>query len=302
MSGMNVSVVARSISRPVWEQLSKGSFAAQVQAVFKHACTLVTPRGEMVAVVLSQVGNGPLNIVIDGSPADLAVSPGIVAWRGEGRLQIGELDVLLEKASVWDPRPDWKRLRACQDGFVNCLPLLQTLALHYAPQGSFLALVSGCPDNPTCSAVDGCLNPCTAALTAAQRAAQVLQAGWKGDDVLLQSGASQLAGLGGGLTPAGDDFLSGVMLWAWLVHPSPDRFCHLLVEAAMPYTTSLSAAFLRAAARGECSAAWHTLLTAIAEGTDEGLAKAVQDVLSHGATSGADALAGFLWAGLHTAA
>ena len=115
---------------------------------------------------------------------------------------------------------------------------------------------------------------------------------------MLETGAAQLAGLGGGLTPAGDDFLTGVMLWAWLAHPSPRSQCRLLVKAAAPRTTTLSAAFLQAAARGECGVAWHVLLAALSEGGDAELATAVQDVLSHGATSGADALAGFLWTGM----
>jgi hypothetical protein len=107
--------------------------------------------------------------------------------------------------------------------------------------------------------------------------------------------AAQLAGLGSGLTPAGDDFLMGVMLRAWLTHPEPEPFCQQIVEIAVPRTTTLSAALLRAASRGECSAAWHTLLTALESGAQPQLEKAVQAILSHGHTSGADILAGFLW-------
>ena len=57
-----------------------------------------------------------------------------------------------------------------------------------------------------------------------------------------------LAGLGDGLTPAGDDWLVGMMLWAWLAHAAPRRFCQVLSDAAVPRTTTLSAAFLQAAA------------------------------------------------------
>jgi hypothetical protein len=100
------------------------------------------------------------------------------------------------------------------------------------------------------------------------------------------------------LTPAGDDFLAGAMLWGWLAHPTPDFLCRLVIEAAVPRITTLSAAFLRAAARGECSAAWHALLAALSRGSDEEVARAARDVLALGATSGADTLAGFLWAGM----
>jgi len=84
------------------------------------------------------------------------------------------------------------------------------------------------------------------------------------------------------------------MLWAWLAHPAPEPFCHTLAEVAIPRTTTLSAALLRAAARGECEATWHRLLTALSADSAGQLAPAVQQVMAHGATSGADMLAGFL--------
>jgi hypothetical protein len=133
----------------------------------------------------------------------------------------------------------------------------------------------------------------------AEKAAQALREGWEGDLQRLQEGAAGLAGLGGGLTPAGDDFLAGAMVWAWLAHPAPAPLCRALVEVAIPRTTTLSAALLRAAARGECSAPWHALLAALsAEPSEEGEAEiraAVHGILAHGATSGADGLAGFLY-------
>jgi hypothetical protein len=67
-----------------------------------------------------------------------------------------------------------------------------------------------------------------------------------------------------------------------------------VVETAADLTTTLSAAFLRAAARGECSAAWHGLLAAFAEGDDVAMTAAAGRVLSYGATSGVDALTGFV--------
>ena len=115
------------------------------------------------------------------------------------------------------------------------------------------------------------------------------------DVARLQEVAVELAGRGIGLTPAGDDFLAGIMLWAWLAYPAPGPLCRALVEAAAPRTTTLSAAFLRAAARGECDAAWHQLLAALSTGSAAQFAPAVQRVVAHGATSGADMLAGFMW-------
>ena len=264
--------MASSISRPVWERLQQGPFVARVLAVFDHACDLVTPGGDVVALVTPQIGNGPLNVVVEVEPGDFAaVEPGMAAMLNGGRLQVGGLEVILEGAVVWEPCPDWSALRARRASIVSRLPLLWTIALRHAPANSLLELAVG------------------------RDAISSYIAGWEGDIARLQEGAAQLAGLGSGLTPAGDDFLTGVMLWVWLAHPTPRSLCRALVEAAAPRTTTLSAAFLRAAAQGEWSAPWHRLLSALERGAEDELPAAVQEVLAYGATSGADALAGFLF-------
>ncbi|HIP96496.1 MAG TPA: DUF2877 domain-containing protein, partial [Anaerolineae bacterium] len=290
---MKVRAMARSISRPVRERLQQGSFVARLLAVFDHACDLVTPDGGVVALVTPQIGNGPLNVVVEVEPGNFAaVEPGMAAMLDGGRLRAGGLVVVLDKATVWEPCPDWSALRARRATVVGRLSLLWTIALRHAPAGNLLEIISG-------REARDAISPRGDVLSAViWEAVEALRAGWEGDIALLQKGAAQLSGLGSGLTPAGDDFLTGVMLWAWLAHPSPRFFCRVLLEVAAPRTTTLSAAFLRVAAQGECSAPWHRMLAALASGAAEDeLVVIVQEVLAHGATSGADALAGFLWVG-----
>jgi hypothetical protein len=273
-----------------------------VLAVFDRACHLATPGGQVAALVLPNVGNGPLNIVVEGGPdagpasvqpgAFRSVEPGMAAHLQATSLRIGDLEVVLERTEVWEPRPAWKQLRARREAILARLPLLRRLALDHAPADSLLALLA--PGRR----VDSTLSAAEATLTTANRAAGTLRSCWRrGDAAGVQRGAAQLAGLGVGLTPAGDDFLAGALLWAWLAHPAPGPFCHLVLGSAAPHTTILSAALLRAAAGGQCSAAWHRLLAALAWQDEAHLARAVQAVRSYGQTSGSDALAGFLWLG-----
>jgi len=109
----------------------------------------------------------------------------------------------------------------------------------------------------------------------------------------LVAAAAALAGRGPGLTPAGDDFLVGVM-WGLRFRPGDgdvDILCAAIVEAAAPRTTPLSAALLRAAGAGLADSRWHALFDALDRGVD--IATALDAVLAQGATSGADAWAGF---------
>ena len=298
---MTVCLIARSHSHLAWERLATRSFDAQVLAVFGHACNLRTSDGRVIALVLPEVGDGPLNIVVDGSPGVFsALEPGMSVWLDKGRLRVADLQIDLKKTVIWDAQPNWKKLRALQNKIKDRLPLLQSFALRHATEGSFLPLVSQQQggDEPYLAGVKSLGSTSAIVFAVAREAMGLLQAGWEQDESLLQTGAAQLAGLGGGLTPAGDDFLTGAMVWGWLAHPNPGFLSRLLFEAAAPRTTLLSAALLAAAAQGEYSAAWHALLESLAQGTDAEVDRTVQDVLSHGATSGADALAGFLWAGL----
>lgn len=269
-------------------RLQKGPFAARVRAVFERACDLVTRDGDVVALVTPQVGDGPLNIVVDGATGLFSgLEPGMPVRLEQECLQVGGLRVDLARATVWEPCPDWQALQSRRGAIASRLSLLRALCLRRAPDGSLLALL-GAP--LYADVLAGII------LARAQKAAEALPEGWRGDLERLQGGAVGLAGLGSGLTPAGDDFLGGVMLWAWLAHPAPDLFCRTLVQAAGPRTTTLSAAFLRATARGECSPSWHVLLAALSAGTEAQIAAALQELLAHGATSGADSLAGLLYA------
>ncbi|MGD2206937.1 MAG: DUF2877 domain-containing protein [Anaerolineae bacterium] len=277
------SLIARSISRSVTTgPLADEEIDWRVLAVFERACNLVTTGGDVVALVLPETGDGPFNIVVERLDQSLRlIQSGMTATLRDTQLQIGELEIRLDQAVVWEPRPDWEQLRQNREQIESRLPLAQHLTQREAPADSLLALTAP-PQSPSLLRDRGEVRslPCKQS---------VAGEGWGGGQLV------QLAGLGGGLTPAGDDFLMGVMLRAWLAHPEPEPFCQKLADLAAPRTTTLSAAMLRAAARGECSAAWHDLLAALEESSDELVIAAVHDVLAHGHTSGADTLAGFLW-------
>jgi len=299
---------ARSVSRPVWAWLSEPPFRGQVRAVFERTCLLETADGNLVALVLPRIGNGPLNVVVDGRPGGFsALRPGAPVRLQDGRLVAGPVAISIEGVALWEPRPDWQALRSRSAAITERLPLLQLLADRHAPESILLqrtgpvrcqAVIESTakrspPANPASPvATRGELQD--ALLATAREGARALLRGWAGDTAALKEGAGRLAGLGVGLTPAGDDFLAGLMLWAWLAHPGPRRLCQLVFEAAAARTTALSAAFLRAAAEGMCSEPWHDLLAALDGGRQDRLEAAVQKVLACGSTSGADTLAGFL--------
>lgn len=95
---------AVSISQPVMATLEREGFAGGVLSVFAGACNLVSDQGEVVALVSQRVGNGPLNIVLNGDGFLFrGLEPGL-SVEGDGcNIQAGEALVGLAGAEVWEP-------------------------------------------------------------------------------------------------------------------------------------------------------------------------------------------------------
>ena len=261
----------------------------RVLASFARVCDLVTDGGEVVALVWDEVGNGPLNVMLEREPG-VALPAGarfVVNEHGQVTGASGgasRLRVDLASATVWDARPDWEMLRARRGQIATGARIVaQILAEHG------LSLTScGLPQRD-CDALSRYpfRNP--------------------------QSAIRNLIGLGPGLTPAGDDWLAGWLLGLrleedWGVRSAAD----LVLTAAETRTTLLSRAFLACAAAGEMDANWHALLDALAgkpttnlpiypsthppiyQFTNLPIYQSTLTILAHGATSGAAMLMGFV--------
>ncbi|MBN1286975.1 MAG: DUF2877 domain-containing protein [Anaerolineae bacterium] len=262
--------------------------------VFDAACNLIDESAEVevISLVAPQIGDGPFNIVTPPVKFSDHVSPTDRVVCRQNLLTVGALTVDIAPAPVWNPRPPWDALRGRRDRFRRCAPLLLGV-LQDAPPGSFAGLLTGLSAPASGSGVEA------ETLRAARTYTGYLMAGLQhGDQALCLKGAANLAGLGGGLTPAGDDWLVGCLLATWIGLPNPgaSALAWSIAETAARHTTALSAAWLRAAARGECSALWRRLFeSALIEGEDVStICEAAKKIARQGHTSGTDALAGFV--------
>jgi hypothetical protein len=280
-----------SISKSLQARLPESPVVGRVLSAFGRACIVEYAQDELLAIVVPELGNGPLNAVIGCHPEWWRhLQPGTPVYVQDDVVQLGGWKVALDGAETWEPCPDWDRLRASRGAVLGRLGrLMDRVDKHFA-WDSLLDLFR---DRGRSGVSDAGM-----VYTRARNAAEAMWEGWRGDEAQLRAGAVQLAGLGSGLTPAGDDFVLGTMLCAWLAHPNPARHNEAVARVCAPKTTMLSRAFLQAAAVGEFGAPWHRLLEALTGGSDERVEAATQEVLASGHSSGADALAGFLWMGL----
>lgn len=293
-------VKALSISRMVSEAVKRGGLTGWLLANYGRACNLVTSEREIIALVGPAVGNGPLNIVIEESGVLEHVKPGASAVFSDDQLVLGDsLVVLLDGAQSWKPEVNWKRLtphqRRLED---NLAALCSWLSQSDIAKGLLGLVLDG--GNEAWAREDGTRSPHNRAfLTRARMAIRGLQQALQDSDRSgIRENAMWLAGLGPGLTPSGDDYLVGLMaglrVWPGPCSLWPEEACQTILEATEGKTTLLSSAFLRSAKEGLFGEDWHRLLAELAGGEAIAIQQAARRILSSGATSGADALAGFL--------
>jgi hypothetical protein len=113
---------------------------------------------------------------------------------------------------------------------------------------------------------------------------------------LCEQGVSGLAGLGIGYTPDGDDWILGSLHAVWISQPDKKakRLSSAIAKAAVPLTTPISGAWIRAASRGECAEPWHDFFNCLSAGDEDKIRESSKQLITLGHTSGASAVAGFL--------
>lgn len=233
--------------------------------VFDHTCNLTNKRREVLSIVTPQIGNGPFNIVVEeGGVFSEQFSLETQVSLSPTELTLGDFTVNIADGLLWNPRPDWEQLHGWR------IDILHQLASFTIPDRKI-------------SIPSLLLSSFTTAIVTADVSAAITT-------------SRKLAGLGNGLTPAGDDFMMGAILAGWIIHPRgvASVLARKITDTAVPLTTSLSAAWLRSAARGHAGILWHDLFDACISADKMALQEAVDNILDIGHTSGADAWEGFL--------
>jgi hypothetical protein len=242
-----------------------------------------------MSLVTIDVGNGPLNVVIDAEDPFAGTEAGMDAQVDKGKIIVGDRVVVdLEGAEAWNPIVTWGGITATA---------MATLWRHVQERATPESLLTvWVPAIRLLSGVGMAFQE-----RAREAAERLLLALRQGRSASIAAYATALAGLGPGGTPAGDDFLFGLMagLRAWPRYLTPgslsvDDACALICQAAVVRTHVFSIAHLRAAQTGQMSAGWHRLADALAINDQTAIQRAVDRLLAVGGTSGADGMAGFV--------
>jgi hypothetical protein len=267
----------------------------RVDAVFERACNVMLETGGLVAVLSNSAGNVAHGIRLTREHRfDLTFERGATARIVGDRMVLGDgaIAIHLSGARVWHPRFP-RSAGGCneraRDAALRIKDILGRVTLPL--RSEFLATVLGMAHQPT---------PLTT------RVAQILPKlahatrGYDLDDAVRL--LAQLIGLGPGLTPAGDDFIIGWLAGLALSAATSPQLEFLQavrrgIDALRHATTTVSCQHLGDACALMFSERLSDLCCAIAVATPGStLAALVRAQASVGASSGADAAAGLLFA------
>lgn len=249
-------------------------FTGRVHSTFAQACNLVC-NDRLLTIAAHAIGDGPATLrLAAGGPADLRewleIGERVDCRKGVARMRRIELSLL--RARVWRP--------------VECRPLLAgaRIEAHLRSAQARLAQRRG-----TAPSV---IDAAAAALGEACRALDRDQAARQVD---------RLVGWGEGLTPAGDDFLVGLLagLDALVGDVEARRRFRCALAATVGVrtsrTTAIAANYLSLARAGHYNAPLVEVRAALLCEEDPGVVDAaLQRALAVGATSGADTVGGLL--------
>ena len=243
---------ALSLAANVKEWLAS-SRHPRILHIFDHACNLINERREVLSVVTPRIGDGPFNLVIEEEvfisrnlcmESTISISP--------NQFTLADLTISTTDTKSWNPHPDWEKLHVRRDNILNQLLSLSVPYYQSSIPKSLVANFSSALANK--------------------------------DIFEAKTMTSKLAGLGIGLTPAGDDYVLGGLLAVWIIH-SPEvakSFAREIANIAASLTASLSAAWLKSAGRGDAGILWHDFFDALIS-ANFGSAQCAQVCIADGA-------------------
>jgi len=256
---------------------------ARILNQFPDVINLTDNGNHILSIVAEKIGNGPFSMVVDFTNIEHVVSLEDQICFNDQNLQIGQTIFSTKNFHIWDPIPNWGAIRKISKNY---------LIIQIERQLSKIGVMEGISE---VFYADKIIRKSKFYSKMKSGSSLLLDALIKQDAGAVISAAGSLAGLGVGLTPSGDDFLVGVIYGLWAVLPKEEAIstAELIWAGAAGKTTSLSRAWLAAAVAGETGEPWHKLINAAIEQKEEKIITATSEILSIGATSGADAICGF---------
>jgi Protein of unknown function (DUF2877) len=315
---MTISVVATDYShpiQPIFEQISRPGV---MHSVFRRAVNIAVD-GSILTLLSDELPRMPNGMRLRSVVTEELLQgwrPGMDVCVGDGSLTIPGYDftLCLPEEPAWEPRPDVEGLQWDKELVARNVRLVGDYVGRRStqhpklgrPQGIAPTILGRCGELWDLFAEpykDNALNEIFFGRMMMSKLRLLARSSWRQDVAGVEEATRGLAGLGPGLTPAGDDVLAGFAAVMSLLSSrlSADgvfrgQVAEVIAKVARSRTTLLSGVLLEYAARGEVAEQVGEMLLAFALPLEksEAVLRAVDGLLAYGATSGSDTLAGIL--------
>ena len=260
---------ARCIGKPLLHSLTKNYFTGSVVGIYQDFCNILGNDGRMITIAISPMGKSPFSVLIEWQDSFMSIVAKMNVHADQYGVNVGDVIFInLDNAETWVPKmpqfPRTFRLKASSAELLfDYTQWLEPTFYNSSNKYVRDKLISG---------------------------AKELQHALVNRHPIKRA-VTFLAGLGSGLTPSGDDYLLGVMASLWITKNT--HFLDEIARLSIQKTTSLSAAYLMAASKGDFAECWHDLAQAVLYQDPKALRDSISEFIQIGASSGRDALVGF---------
>ncbi len=282
-----------SADADVLGELSGSGGRASIHSVFEHAINIDRGPGRLLTLATRASDNAPATLVVDlDGWSELGLVPGSPVILAGGRIVLGggvdgreACEVLIDTARPW--RCELPSYAAADE----------TLSAKVALAGDYLQRFGkGIAAAGAAARAAGAFEKALAEVFQRHRDG-LLHALEAGCELRAQEHLHGLLGLGPGLTPAGDDFIVG-LLAVFHLRGSPcagwRRIGAAVLEYAPQQTNVISQAALQHAVNGRVRARLVRLCEALICGEAALLCAALDQVMKIGSTSGCDIASGIV--------
>lgn len=272
------------------EKLDGDRFSGKVHSVFRRTINITGADGELYSLVSEKMDNAPYTLRVNLQGYEnltcLGIETGTDVYMKNGFLIVGTTTVHIVGTQLWrEALPVFPAKRDQIKLEQNLAALRQTIRM-YGQAGGLKGLI----DDQDYAVKD------VFSRLLKERSESMLSALAVRDFSLAASAGRSLLGLGGGQTPSGDDFCTGLLTVMHLPGgPFDEAFHHFgryLAAEARQLTTEISQAMLARAAEGRVREKLICLLCEIAQGSQESTALKAREVINIGSMSGTDMAVG----------
>ncbi len=296
---------AQSIGLSVYDRIQKQGKIGLIHSIFQRVINIIVLENRLFSLVGQEVGQGPLNILVN-IPNHIDLST-IGIKKGDTVTRIGESIVIGENAIVisiqlaelWEPKRKFQDSLLPLKIIIANIKIMRDVALvsdHLSGLGELIPFVSinGLKDSKPEK-----LNPVSNfALPHVLSLLKAIKSGHSNDIIQI---ARNLVGLGPGLTPSADDMLLGLMISMIYFSENIDKTSidvkkinKDIISTISGRTTIISEEFLREASSGRVNEVVASLMENLLTSRQKELENSVRKVMDFGGTSGTDTVFGVI--------